>query len=1540
MNSTGVCDKCGTETLSTSFLGLCPRCLLEEGLEANPVGPHDTARINNPLFIRRFGEYELIEEVARGGMGLVYKARQISLGRIVALKVLSAGEFASPKFVQRFKSEASAAARLQHPNIVKIHEVGEQEGIHYFTMEFVEGPNLAEMGRAGPLASNYAASYLKTLAEAVEYAHQQGVLHRDLKPSNVLIDPFGEPRITDFGLAKELTGDSLLTETGQMLGTPGYMPPEQADSKFGPMGRTADVYSLGAVLYFMVTGKPPFASASLHETLRQVLNEDPVPPSRLNSAVPRDLETICLKCLKKEPSRRYQTAQDLVLELDRFLLGKPIHASPIGPVEFILRWCRRQPALATLAALVLVLLCVVAGGGVTTVLRISAARDAETRERNRAEHTINQLILQRASDLMRDGRTDSALAHLANVLRKEPTNGTAAARVASVLMQHSFALPIFRPIQHGGAVNDVAFSVDGKYVATATADGKAEIWDAASGLPIVKPIQHDGAVVSIWFSPDTTRFFTVSEKGTAHIWATHSGQELTPPMKHSSSLIRGDLSANGKVFVTVTSEALHVWNAETGARLIPPIPNKGINCCLDLNSEGDRITIGNGNAPARILDLKTGKILLEISGQGRVDCVKQSPDGKLLLMAFYEGRAGAWEISSGRKVWEIHHRDVVHWIDISPDGKRCATASRDGTARIWDTGTGESVAPPLVHRTVVDYTQFSADGQKLLTTCWDNSAWVWDVGSGKRLIEPVQHDNRIGAIQFSRDGSRLLTGSADRTTVVWDIRSGQQAPLTFRNRAGTGVEFSKDGTRIVTWSVDATAQVWDPLNGQPISPVLRHQAYIVHSRFSPNGDRVVTASMDGTAVVWNSTNGSVIARITGHKDVVESAEFSSDGTSILTGSRDGTARIWDASTGVAKGPPMKHNARIMFAHFSADGTRVVTCSNDSTARLWDSVSGTQIGESMQHDAAVYCVNFSPDGKRVVTASFDSTARIWDAETGRRLSRPLKHYAGLRWVEFSPDGSRVVTASGDSTARIWDAKSSRPMGEPLTAQGELYQASFSRDGSLIATVSHDGTGEIWNGWTGQPVTEPMLHGDWVSDLALSPNNQWFIAGRHSGDAYLWEVPVVDAAPPQWLADLAEAVACQRVREEGFEFVPPTHLVDLRSELQRASQTNRWKQFADWFYADRATRRISPGSAIPTTELITRLLEENTLDSLKEAIRLSPEPQVPRRRLATLYLTEPGTADAARTAEEILYRRWVLEQPEADWARAELVEFDDPAKALAIVDELPPAFARHSVFRYAKGRIEARLGLLEEALNDFAFALRSARNDQPQLRVAAGLGWRNSALRLSHREEALKNSYLPLNLAARSKETPSDLIDLTFFYNAAPEESWHDITRSSNTLKNLPRGIVQLGKTSYDIRGIVQLSGRYIHRLAPGYPSGITNIPLPRICHNLHFLHGAGWAGTVGTGTVIGKYLIHYREGGEITIPIIKGEDVDEWQTSAQPELPLRRAQVAWKGSTPESSYCRIYRRDWENPRPNSEIEALDFISVDTGAAPFLIAITAD
>ena len=337
------CEKCGTPFKSPALGGLCPRCLMADALGATDAPKAgDTSRMTNPYFARTFGDYEVLAEVARGGMGVIYKARQRSLGRIVAIKVLSSGEFASPEYVRRFRAEAEAAARLQHPNIVAVHEVGQQDGVRFFSMEFVDGPNLAQFqaGRALPPAR--AAAILKPLAEAIHYAHQKGILHRDLKPSNVLIDPFGEPRITDFGLAKQLGGDSDLTAVGQVLGTPGYLPPEQADTSHGPLTPAADVYSLGAILYYMLTARAPFAAGSLRETLRQMLGSDPVPPRTLNPEVPRDLETICLKCLQRSPARRYPTAQALAEDLRRFLADEPIIARPATVVEDLLRWCRRR----------------------------------------------------------------------------------------------------------------------------------------------------------------------------------------------------------------------------------------------------------------------------------------------------------------------------------------------------------------------------------------------------------------------------------------------------------------------------------------------------------------------------------------------------------------------------------------------------------------------------------------------------------------------------------------------------------------------------------------------------------------------------------------------------------------------------------------------------------------------------------------------------------------------------------------------------------------------------------------------------------------------------------------------------------------------------------------------------------------------------------------------------------------------------------------------------------------------------------------------
>jgi serine/threonine protein kinase len=345
-----------------------------ESSGAEPESKH--LSISPQLSAKMFGDFELLEEIAQGGMGIVYRARQVSLDRIVALKMLLFGRFTNPKFVERFRAEGRAAARLRHPHIVAIHEVGEVDSQPYFSMEYVPGKNLAELVRDQPLPARRAASYLTTIAEAIHYAHQNGIIHRDLKPSNILIDSEDQPHVTDFGLAKQLSGDSDLTLSGQMLGSPNYMPPEQVSGK-KLSAPTSDIYSLGAILYHLLTGRPPFLAESLQSTLLQVTQHEPASPRILQPTVPKDLETICLKCLEKAPGRRYQTAEELADEFGRFLSNEPVHARPVTRAERAWRSCRRKPALASfIAATGLLLLTVIIGSPIFTY-RINQTRKAE-----------------------------------------------------------------------------------------------------------------------------------------------------------------------------------------------------------------------------------------------------------------------------------------------------------------------------------------------------------------------------------------------------------------------------------------------------------------------------------------------------------------------------------------------------------------------------------------------------------------------------------------------------------------------------------------------------------------------------------------------------------------------------------------------------------------------------------------------------------------------------------------------------------------------------------------------------------------------------------------------------------------------------------------------------------------------------------------------------------------------------------------------------------------------------------------------------------
>ncbi len=357
MSQDRICSECGATISEASADGFCPQCLLDLALQAKGETVVETLPENSCTTHtgRVFGNYDVLEQIGQGGMGVVYRARQRGLGRVVALKLMLAGSRATEAEIKRFHTEAKAAATLKHPHVVAIHEVGEHEGQHYFSMDYIEGRSLAEVVRRTPLPAARAARYVKLIADAIHYAHERGVLHRDLKPHNVLIDAQDEPRITDFGLARQIDVESDLTISGAVLGTPSYMPPEQAAGKRREIGRASDVYSLGAILYDLLTGRPPFRAETPLDTLRQVIDTEPAPPRLVNRKIPRDLETICLKCLAKTPAQRYASAQELADDLGRFLRQEPIHARPVSSLGRVWRWSRRQPALAGMAGAVGVL---------------------------------------------------------------------------------------------------------------------------------------------------------------------------------------------------------------------------------------------------------------------------------------------------------------------------------------------------------------------------------------------------------------------------------------------------------------------------------------------------------------------------------------------------------------------------------------------------------------------------------------------------------------------------------------------------------------------------------------------------------------------------------------------------------------------------------------------------------------------------------------------------------------------------------------------------------------------------------------------------------------------------------------------------------------------------------------------------------------------------------------------------------------------------------------------------------------------------------
>jgi WD40 repeat protein/serine/threonine protein kinase len=1239
----------------------------------------------------RIGRYKLLQQIGEGGCGVVYMAEQEEpVRRRVALKVIKLG-MDTKQVVARFEAERQALALMDHPNIARVLDAGATEtGRSYFVMELVGGTKITEYCDENNVTTGERLKLFIQVCHAIQHAHQKGIIHRDIKPSNILVtlhDGVPVPKIIDFGIAKamtdqKLTDKTLFTAFGQFVGTPAYMSPEQAEKGGLDVDTRSDIYSLGVLLYELLTGKTPFDSkdllrAGLDEMLRIIRETEPARPStRLSTmqaadltAVARhrrvespklinllkgDLDWIVMKTLEKDRARRYETANGLANDIQRQLNNEPVVARPPSNLYRFQKMVRRNKLAFVAASAVAIAL--ILGLGLSTWQYVekskayqrallaereqsrlreeaqkSQASEAQLRQQaeatgTRLSESLNKMELQRAEDLFAAGDSSTALAYLARVLRQYPANRVAAERVLSALTHRNFALPSIDPIKHEAAVTSAQFSPDGQRVVTASMMS-ARIWDAKTGRPLTEPIKHEGVVNSAQFSPDGQRVVTAFSIEThvigqpvgpsyARVWDANTGQPVIEPIKFQGDMISVQFSPDGQRLLTASQDA-RVWDAKTGQPLTDPFKHDAQLTSAQFSPDGQRVVTASFDGTARIWDARTGQPIAQPLRHNAPIMVSAefSSDGQRVITAsanqFVSGGpvhfrrdntpgvsdARVWDANTGQPLTPpLQHGAGILAARFSPDGLRVVTASRDKTARVWDAKTGQPLTESLRHQSEVVSAQFSPDGQRVVTASWDKTARVWDAKTGRPLTEPLRHEAWVASAQFSPDGQQVVTASLDRTARIWDTRIRQT--LTEPLKHGSLVKsahFSSDGQRMVTASYDGTARVWDAKTGRPLIQPL-HDGSLDFAQFSPDGLRVVTAGSGGSARVWDAKTGLPLTGPLKHENHVDYAQFSPDGLRVVTASQDNTARIWDAQTGRPLTEPLKHEGVVWSARFSPDGLRVVTASMDKTARVWDANTGRPLTEPLKHEDSVLSAQFSSDGRRVVTSSGDKTARVWDGQTGRPLTGPLKHEDLVYSAQFSPDGRRVVTASQDKTARIWDAQTGQPLSGPLKHEGVVWSAWFSPDGLRVVTASMDKTARVWDAKTGQPLTELLEHEASVAFAQFSPDGQRVVTGS-SQAARVWEVPTVTLPVPDWIPKLTEAIAWKRLDDQGIsQPVPFAQLQALKGELAQSSALDVWTRWAKWFFADPATRTISPFSVITVREYIERRIEESRRESL--------------------------------------------------------------------------------------------------------------------------------------------------------------------------------------------------------------------------------------------------------------------------------------------------------------------------------------------------------
>ena len=1075
-------------------------------------------------------DFRILREAGRGGMGVVYEAEQISLGRRVALKVLLNAAAIDPRHVRRFQVEAQAAAGLHHPGIVPVFATGAEDGIRFYAMRFIEGQDLARViqgwKREPSRTSGSTRDRLRTAAElgrqaaeALAYAHAQDVLHRDIKPSNLLVDQAGHLWIADFGLAR-IQSALDLTRTGDQLGTPRYMSPEQALGRGAAVDERTDVYSLGATLYELLTLRPPFLGENRVGLLRQIAEDDPTPPRRLDPRISTDLETIVLKAMARDPADRYTTAAEMAADLQRFLDDRPILARRPTLADRAGKWVRRHRALAAVTVgVLLVATAVVAVGtwrynvwlrGHNDSLRAHVARAdqearravraeqrtaaalAETRQQRRViERHLHVSGLRQVQQAIALGRVDEAQEILDSIggSPNAPDPRGFAWHYLWRQARHEVTLLARNP----SGIFSLTLSPDGRVLTTGDGEGTIVFSDTASGQVLARWTGHEGPVQYLAYSPDGSLVASVAAYGTdrCEVWVreTRTGRRVAGLDNFGiRDIFDLEFIPSGRRLMTAWydkaggSVRVQLFDLQNSPGRAVLLREEATDFRYSKALNATHLAAVRLHGTLTLFDIDTLRPLWSASGRdASLGWPAFSPDGR--LFAAEDGReAVVREVATGQERARVDIEVPSHEVDrliLGPDGTRLFVAYNPPKLCLFDL-TGDRPVPPrdisatLPEQHRVERWVFSPDGRTLAVTTKLASGgpgplMVWESSTGRPLGTCPGLKRQNYQAVFSQDGRSLFLNGGTSVQRWWLERPEDDPPDALAGHADEAwaVAYSPDGRLLATGSDDTedddTLKLWDPATGRILRGWRTGEGTVAALAFSPNGRTLATGALcrAGNLKLWDVATGRLLATLVGHTDQVRTVAYSPDGRLLASAGADRTIRLWNASNGHLLKTLVGHSEPVRSIAFSRDGRVLASVSNDRTMKFWDVSTGEVIRTIGGREKST-ALAFSPDGSVLASADQGGIITLRDAKTAKLIKSIHADISELIALAYSPDGRSVAAAGAGRTIRIWDVLTGQ---ELLTLEGHAAQVNglaFSPSGSTLASTSHDGAVRIWRG----------------------------------------------------------------------------------------------------------------------------------------------------------------------------------------------------------------------------------------------------------------------------------------------------------------------------------------------------------------------------------------------------------------------------------------------------------------------------------------------